>query len=150
MNKPTSSHAPAVPSRDIKTIVNAGLARRHAAERRFRWYGLIAISLGLAFVVLMFANIIGKGYPAFWQTYVQVPITFDAAVIDPPRSGARQQAEQIARAPIRKLAYVSCDPASFARDIKVLIEHGFTLTKLTPVDQFRWSPHIELVGAFER
>ena len=75
---------------------------------------------------------------------------FDAAVIDPPRSGARQQAEQIARAPIRKLAYVSCDPASFARDIKVLIEHGFTLTKLTPVDQFRWSPHIELVGAFER
>ena len=74
----------------------------------------------------------------------------DAAVIDPPRSGARQQAEQIARAPIRKLAYVSCDPASFARDIKVLIEHGFTLTKITPVDQFRWSPHVELVGAFER
>lgn len=75
---------------------------------------------------------------------------FDGAVMDPPRSGARQQAEQIARAPIRKLAYVSCDPASFARDIKVLIEHGFTLTKITPVDQFRWSPHIELVGAFER
>lgn len=75
---------------------------------------------------------------------------FDGAVMDPPRSGARQQAEQIARAPIRKLAYVSCDPASFARDIKILIEHGFTLTKITPVDQFRWSPHIELVGAFER
>ncbi len=75
---------------------------------------------------------------------------FDAAVIDPPRSGARQQAEQIARAPIRKLAYVSCDPASFARDLKVLIEHGFTLTKITPVDQFRWSPHVELVGALER
>lgn len=75
---------------------------------------------------------------------------FDAAIIDPPRSGARQQAEQIARAPIRGLAYVSCDPSSFARDVKVLIEHGFTLTKLTPVDQFRWSPHVELVGAFER
>jgi 23S rRNA (uracil1939-C5)-methyltransferase len=75
---------------------------------------------------------------------------FDAAVIDPPRSGARQQAEQIARAPIRKLAYVSCDPASFARDVKVLIEHGFTLTKITPVDQFRWSPHVEVVGALER
>ncbi|MDS4043095.1 MAG: phosphate ABC transporter permease PstA [Candidatus Competibacter sp.] len=83
MNKPTSSHAPAVPSRDIKTIVNAGLARRHAAERRFRWYGLIAISVGLAFVVLMFANIIGKGYPAFWQTYIQVPIKFDPAALDP-------------------------------------------------------------------
>ena len=69
--------------RDIKTIVNAGLKRRHAAERRFRWYGLIAISLGLAFVVLMFTNIISKGYPAFWQTRVELPITFDPAVIDP-------------------------------------------------------------------
>lgn len=75
---------------------------------------------------------------------------FDGAVMDPPRSGARLQAEQIARAPIHKLAYVSCEPASFARDIKVLIEHGFTLTKITPVDQFRWSPHVEIVGAFER
>jgi 23S rRNA (uracil1939-C5)-methyltransferase len=75
---------------------------------------------------------------------------FDGAVIDPPRSGARLQAEQIARAPIRKLAYVSCDAASFARDLKVLVEHGFTLTRLTPVDQFRWSPHVELVGALER
>ena len=83
MNKPTPAATPAVFSRDIKTIVNAGLRRRHAAEQRFRWYGLTAISLGLLFVVLMFANIIGKGYPAFWQTYVQIPISFDAAVIDP-------------------------------------------------------------------
>ena len=83
MNKPTPAAVPAAFSRDIKTIVNAGLQRRHAAERRFRSYGLIAISLGLLFVVLMFANIIGKGYPAFWQTYVQVPISFDPAVIDP-------------------------------------------------------------------
>jgi 23S rRNA (uracil1939-C5)-methyltransferase len=75
---------------------------------------------------------------------------FDGAVMDPPRSGARQQAEQIARAPIRRLAYVSCDPASFARDAKVLVEHGFTITRITPVDQFRWSPHVEVVGAFER
>ncbi len=75
---------------------------------------------------------------------------FDAAIIDPPRSGARLQAEQIARAPIRRVAYVSCDPASFARDVKVLIEHGFSLTRVTPVDQFRWSPHVEVVGALER
>ncbi|MGD9981708.1 MAG: class I SAM-dependent RNA methyltransferase [Hyphomonadaceae bacterium] len=75
---------------------------------------------------------------------------FDGAVIDPPRSGARQQTEQIARAPIRKLAYVSCDPASFARDVRILVEHGFTLTRITPVDQFRWSPHVEVVGALER
>lgn len=80
MNKTASSNPL---QRDIKTIVNAGLARRHAAERRFRWYGLIAVTLGLVFVVLMFGNIIGKGYPAFWQTYIQVPIQFDPAVIDP-------------------------------------------------------------------
>jgi len=80
MNKTASSNPL---QRDIKTIVNAGLARRHAAERRFRWYGLIAVTLGLVFVVLMFGNIISKGYPAFWQTYIQVPIQFDPAVIDP-------------------------------------------------------------------
>lgn len=74
----------------------------------------------------------------------------DAAIIDPPRSGARLQVEQLARAPVRKLAYVSCDPASFARDVKVLVEHGFTLSRITPVDQFRWSPHVEIVGALER
>jgi len=81
MNKVISSPDPL--QRNIKTIVNASLPRRHAAERRFRWYGLIAVSLGLAFVVLMFGNIISKGYPAFWQTYIQVPIQFDPAVIDP-------------------------------------------------------------------
>jgi len=74
----------------------------------------------------------------------------DAAIIDPPRSGARLQAEQIARAPIRRVAYVSCDAPTFARDVKVLIDHGFSLTRVTPVDQFRWSPHVEIVGALER
>ena len=75
---------------------------------------------------------------------------YDGAVIDPPRSGARLQVEQIARGPVRRLAYVSCDPASFARDVKILVEHGFALTRVTPVDQFRWSPHVEVVGALER
>lgn len=75
---------------------------------------------------------------------------YDGAVIDPPRSGARLQAEQIARAPVRKLAYVSCDPPTFARDVRVLLDHGFSLTSVTPVDQFRWSPHVEIVGALER
>ncbi|HVZ98784.1 MAG TPA: RNA methyltransferase [Caulobacterales bacterium] len=75
---------------------------------------------------------------------------FDAAVIDPPRSGARLQAEQIGRSGIRRLAYVSCDPATFARDVRVLADFGFSLSKVTPVDQFRWSPHVEVVGALER
>lgn len=99
-----------IPPRDrnIKAIVNSGLARRHAAERRFRWYGLIAISLGLAFVALMFANIIGKGYPAFWQTYVQVPISFDAAELDPtgqgdPQTLARADYGALVRTGLRQL-----------------------------------------------
>ncbi|KAB2927779.1 MAG: phosphate ABC transporter permease PstA [Candidatus Contendobacter sp.] len=109
MNKPTpAAGAPAPLNRDIKTIVNAGLKRRHAAERHFRWYGLIAISLGLAFVVLMFANIIGKGYPAFWQTYIQVPIQFDAAVLDPdgkrdPQTLANADYAALVRAGMRQL-----------------------------------------------
>ncbi len=79
MSKPT----PPVPTRDIRTVVNAGLQRRYAAERRFRILGLVAITLGLSFVVLMFLSIIGKGYPAFWQTYIELPVKFDPAVIDP-------------------------------------------------------------------
>jgi 23S rRNA (uracil1939-C5)-methyltransferase len=75
---------------------------------------------------------------------------FDGVAFDPPRSGARLQAEQIAKSKARKVAAVSCDPATFARDAKVLLDEGFDLVKVTPVDQFRWSPHIEIVGAFER
>jgi 23S rRNA (uracil1939-C5)-methyltransferase len=75
---------------------------------------------------------------------------FDGVVFDPPRSGARLQAEQIARSRATKVAAVSCDPATFARDARVLIDGGFSLTRVTPADQFRWSPHVEIVGAFER
>jgi len=96
------------PQRDIKTIVNASLARRRAAERRFRSYGLVAICLGLAFVALMFANIIGKGYPAFWQTYIELPIQFDAAVIDPeghrdPKALANANYTVLIRASLREM-----------------------------------------------
>ncbi len=75
---------------------------------------------------------------------------FDGVAFDPPRSGARLQAEQIAKSKARKVAAISCDPATFARDAKVLLDEGFDMVRVTPVDQFRWSPHIEIVGAFER
>lgn len=107
MNKPSAATTPTT-ERDIKTIVNASLKRRHGAERRFRWYGLIAISLGLIFVLLMFGNIIGKGYPAFWQSYIQLPIKFDPAVIDPQGNHDRQALESadyaaLVRASLREL-----------------------------------------------
>ncbi|NCA70030.1 MAG: phosphate ABC transporter permease PstA [Sphingobacteriia bacterium] len=84
MNKSSTAGAP--PRRTIE-IVNASLKRRYARERRFRALGLTAVVLGVFFVVLLFADIIGKGHTAFQQTYVRLPVTFDAAVIDPSGTG---------------------------------------------------------------
>lgn len=77
----TMVRAAAHPRRDI------GLKARYAAERRFRIYGVVAISVGLAFLAIMLITIVSKGYTAFWQTTVSLPITFDEKVIDP--SGKR-------------------------------------------------------------
>lgn len=75
---------------------------------------------------------------------------FDAAVLDPPRGGAEAQARRLARSKVARIAYVSCDPASFARDARILVEGGYTLRSVAPVDQFLWSHHVELVGVFAR
>lgn len=74
----------------------------------------------------------------------------DLAVLDPPRQGAEAQARELARSKIERVIYVSCNPASFAHDAKILIAGGYRLTLVTPVDQFRYSAHVELVGIFER
>jgi len=75
---------------------------------------------------------------------------FDAVLLDPPRAGALAQVKAIAASKVRRIAYVSCNPASFARDARVLIEAGFHMGRVTPVDQFLWSDHVELVAAFVR
>ncbi len=74
----------------------------------------------------------------------------DAVVLDPPRQGAEAQARELARSKIGKVIYVSCSPATFARDAKILASGGYRLLRVTPVDQFRYSAHVELVGVFER
>lgn len=74
----------------------------------------------------------------------------DAVVFDPPRAGARPQCEQIAQSSISLAVGVSCNPATFARDARILIDGGFRLTDLTIVDQFIWSSHVELVAVFRR
>lgn len=76
--------------------------------------------------------------------------TLDAVVFDPPRAGAEAQARQLARSTVRRVVGVSCNPATFARDAKILVAGGFRLTAVTPVDQFRYSAHVELVGTFVR
>ncbi|WP_298124716.1 class I SAM-dependent RNA methyltransferase [Brevundimonas sp.] len=74
----------------------------------------------------------------------------DALVLDPPRAGAADQVAQIGGTGAATVAYVSCNPATFARDAAVLIAAGFRLEAVTPIDQFLWSGHIELVGVFRR
>lgn len=75
---------------------------------------------------------------------------FDAVVFDPPRQGAKAQTEQLAASRVPLIVGVSCNPVTFARDAKLLIEAGYRLTDVTPIDQFKYSPHIELVARFFR
>ncbi|MFG1341618.1 RNA methyltransferase [Xanthobacter autotrophicus] len=75
---------------------------------------------------------------------------FDAVVIDPPRQGAETQARELAQAKLARVVYVSCNVATFARDARLLVAGGFRLGAVTPVDQFRYSPHVELVATFDR
>ena len=74
----------------------------------------------------------------------------DAVVFDPPRACGSAMAEQIAASEVPLVVGVSCHPGSFARDARILIAGGYTLTKVTPVEEFRHSAHVELVGVFSR
>ncbi len=73
---------------------------------------------------------------------------YQAAVVDPPRAGAEAQVAELVKARTKTIAYVSCNPISFARDAKVLVEAGYQLNWVQVVDQFRWSAHTELVASF--
>lgn len=75
---------------------------------------------------------------------------FDAVVFDPPRQGAEAQARQLAASKVPLVVGVSCDPATFARDARILVDGGYRLERVVPVDQFLYSSHIELVGVFRR
>ncbi|MCY6381692.1 class I SAM-dependent RNA methyltransferase [Hoeflea prorocentri] len=74
----------------------------------------------------------------------------DAVVFDPPRAGAQAQATELAASNVQKIAAVSCNPATLARDLRILIDGGFRLTSVTPIDQFLWSPHVEAIALLER
>ncbi len=75
---------------------------------------------------------------------------FDAAVFDPPRAGAATQAAALAASGVKTIAAVSCNPATLARDARILIDGGFKLERVTPIDQFLYSPHIEAVAILRR
>ncbi len=75
---------------------------------------------------------------------------FDAVVFDPPRAGAAAQAAALAASKVPLAVGVSCNPSTFARDARTLVDGGYRLVRVHPVDQFLWSAHVELVGVFER
>ena len=74
----------------------------------------------------------------------------DAVVFDPPRQGAEAQARELAKSGVKTVVAVACDRVTFARDVRILVDGGYRLTSVTPVDQFRYSYHVEVVGKLER
>jgi 23S rRNA (uracil1939-C5)-methyltransferase len=74
----------------------------------------------------------------------------ETAVLNPPRQGAAAQAHAFAQSTLGRVVYVSCNPATFARDARTLCDAGFRLRRVVPVDQFRYAAHVEIVGTFDR
>ena len=75
---------------------------------------------------------------------------FDAVVFDPARSGAEEQASELARCKARTVVAVSCNPGTLARDVRILIDGGYVLERVTPIDQFLYSHHVEAVAVLRR
>jgi len=75
---------------------------------------------------------------------------YDAVILDPPRAGALHQVRELVDSKVERVVSISCDPASFARDAEILVTGGYTLEKVVPVDQFKYSSHVEIVGCFSR
>lgn len=75
---------------------------------------------------------------------------FDGVVFDPPRAGAEAQVKELARSGVKRIAAVSCNPATLARDLRVLVDAGYRITGVTPIDQFLWSAHVEVVATLSR
>jgi 23S rRNA (uracil1939-C5)-methyltransferase len=75
---------------------------------------------------------------------------YDAVVFDPPRAGAEFQCKELARSTVKKINAVSCNPLTLARDLAILIEGGYRVTSVTPIDQFLWTSHVEVVATLEK
>ncbi|MFD1036319.1 class I SAM-dependent RNA methyltransferase [Sphingomonas hankookensis] len=126
-------------SRGTRTRTYAGEAGREA---------IMALKLAAARV--------GRPVVADHRDLFRRPLTaaeldrFDAVILDPPRAGAREQAAALAEAKVPVIAYVSCNPSSFARDAKTLVQGGYRIDWVRPVGQFRWSTHVELVARLVR
>ena len=84
--------------------------------------------------------------PLGWQEFKP----YDAVVFDPPRAGAAALAEQLAMSKVKQVVAVSCNPGTLARDLRLLVDGGYTITRVVPIDQFLYSSHVEVVAHLER
>jgi 23S rRNA (uracil1939-C5)-methyltransferase len=75
---------------------------------------------------------------------------YDAVVFDPPRAGAAAQATMLAKSEVPRLVAVSCDAGTLARDLRILVDGGYRIARVVPLDQFLFSPHVEVVAQLER
>ncbi|MGO7671132.1 class I SAM-dependent RNA methyltransferase [Rhizobium ruizarguesonis] len=75
---------------------------------------------------------------------------YDVVVFDPPRAGAEFQCQELARSGVKKIVAVSCNPLTLARDLAILVEGGYRITGVTPIDQFLWTSHVEVVATLEK
>jgi 23S rRNA (uracil1939-C5)-methyltransferase len=97
-----------------------------------------------------------KPVRGFVRDLYRVPLTakelcaYDAVVFDPPRAGAKAQAETLAKSEAAKIVAVACDPGTLARDLRILVDGGYRIERVVPVDQFLFSPHIEIVAHLAR
>lgn len=150
----------------VAAVVEATAGARRTADL-FAGLGTFALSLeGQVFTaeasrdaVLALktaANRIGRAIQADHRDLYRRPLdakelaAFDAVVLDPPRAGAVEQGRELANSTVARIAYVSCNPATFARDAEILASGGYKLLWTRPVGQFRWSTHVELAAAFSR
>jgi 23S rRNA (uracil1939-C5)-methyltransferase len=130
------------------TFPLAETARVHAVELELAMLGALAAAAkatpGLKPVTTEKRNLFKRPLTDFELN------TYDGVCLDPPRAGAQEQARTLAKSKLARIAYVSCDAETFARDARILIDGGFGLKRVLPVDQFLWSSHIELAAEFVR
>lgn len=151
----------------LVATVREAVATADSAADLFAGLGTFALSLpgrvlavegarDAALALTAAANRAGRTIAVEHRDLFRRPLTiselarFEAVVLDPPRAGAKEQIAELANSAVPRIAYVSCNPSTFARDARTLCDGGFVLDWIQPVGQFRWSTHVELVGAFVR
>lgn len=152
----------------LATLIPYFKSSSHIADL-FCGTGLFALSLydkrksilaidadGAAITALHTSTQTFKGFTTQRRNLFREPLkpielkSIDAVCLDPPRVGAKEQAAELARSKVSRVAYVSCNPTTFMRDAKTLTDGGYKLTNIHVFDQFLWSQHIELIGLFSR